>query len=896
MSWKLRVLISALLLTPTVAMGLGLGEIRLNSALNEPLSAEIDLVAATAEEVGALQAQLASADVFQRYGLDRPAYLNSLEFRVGRGQDGRSVLLVRSSSPISEPFVSFLVDVNWTRGRLLREYTVLLDPPVMAAAGDSRAPAAIAAPISMPSAPRSVPAPDAAAAPAADGATTHQVLRGDTLYQIAGSLAGGDRQATQRLMIGVFRANPEAFNGNINQMRAGAILRVPAATEIADIAAADAASEVSRQTAAWRASGGGSASGRLRLVTPQEGAADAGTADAETSGNVKSQIESLERDIVEQRRLLELRNQELAKLQQNLARARATETAAVDQAAADKAAADKAAADQAAADQAAVPPTDETAVAPEDDTTRDEARPAPVKPQPEARPTAKPAVAEKSILDRLTDNWMILLGAAGLLFVLILGFGYVRRRREVDVDVALKGFDLPQSAPIPTETMRLRALGTGEETAEIERPATFEEQDDAGDRVFEARPIARPRAESPRPSAGHEETISAEAALDLDQADPLAEADFHMAYGLYDQAVDLVRMALQHSPDRNDLKLKLAEIHFVAGDTQQFLTVARDLRKSLGPGGDWDRIVIMGRQLAPDELIFAGGVRDAVVDLSLEGGDNRVDIDLLSAPDGDEGIDLDLGQAPVMSDSGDATGENTALEFNLDDVPLSPTSTQKIIKREGPGTVEMPTLELPASDTPTVETPALRLRGNDTVRERVGSQFSGVTADATAEMAIDDLGLDLGDLGNLPDTDDATAIERSAGEEPTQIARRDDSTQLMTLDDDGTAVLPDGGTSATSMLQKLDPAAIDFDLGATMVDTDSAPTARDRMATEQLPQLSELEPVTMSEVGTKLDLARAYMDMGDPDGARNILQEVLAEGSASQKQEARRLIDSLPGA
>ena len=119
MSWKLRVLISAMLLAPTATMGLGLGEIRLNSALNEPLSAEIDLVAATPDEVGALQAQLASPEVFQRYGLDRPAYLNSIEFRVGRGQDGRSVLLVRSREAISEPFLSFLVDVNWSRGRLL---------------------------------------------------------------------------------------------------------------------------------------------------------------------------------------------------------------------------------------------------------------------------------------------------------------------------------------------------------------------------------------------------------------------------------------------------------------------------------------------------------------------------------------------------------------------------------------------------------------------------------------------------------------------------------------------------------------------------------------------------------------------------------------------------------
>jgi pilus assembly protein FimV len=146
MSWKLRVLVSAMLLAPPVALPLGMGEIRLSSALNEPLSAEIDLVAATPEELGALQAQLATREMFQRYGLDRPAYLDSLEFRVGRGKDGRSVLLVRSREAIAEPFVSFLVDVSWPRGRLLREYTVLLDPPVYAPQGNQAAPVAIVAP------------------------------------------------------------------------------------------------------------------------------------------------------------------------------------------------------------------------------------------------------------------------------------------------------------------------------------------------------------------------------------------------------------------------------------------------------------------------------------------------------------------------------------------------------------------------------------------------------------------------------------------------------------------------------------------------------------------------------------------------------------------------------
>ena len=153
MSCKLRVLISAILLTPAAAFGLGLGEIRLGSSLNEPFAAEIDLVAATPEELATLNAQLASTEVFSRYGLDRPAFLGSLEFSVGRGQDGRSVLLVRSRDPISEPFVSFLIDVNWPRGRLLREYTVLLDPPAMLAAGDSPAPASIAAPTTTPQQP-----------------------------------------------------------------------------------------------------------------------------------------------------------------------------------------------------------------------------------------------------------------------------------------------------------------------------------------------------------------------------------------------------------------------------------------------------------------------------------------------------------------------------------------------------------------------------------------------------------------------------------------------------------------------------------------------------------------------------------------------------------------------
>ena len=135
-----RVLLMSALMSPGALYALGLGEIHLNSALNQPFDAEIELVSATQEDLGALRAALASTDAFARYGLDRPAYLADFNFRV-TSNDGRDVLRVTSPRPVTEPFVTLLVEANWPRGRLLREYTVLLDPPVFTpAAAPSPAP------------------------------------------------------------------------------------------------------------------------------------------------------------------------------------------------------------------------------------------------------------------------------------------------------------------------------------------------------------------------------------------------------------------------------------------------------------------------------------------------------------------------------------------------------------------------------------------------------------------------------------------------------------------------------------------------------------------------------------------------------------------------------------
>src|SRR6202167_1074363 len=157
-------LLSPSFLWPSMAWALGLGEIHLNSALNEPMNAEIDLIAATPDELTALRATLASREAFTRYGIDRPPFLSSLTFKVGKSKDGRDVLLVHSTDAIPEPFVTFLVEVNWARGRLMREYTVLLDPPVYTPGETASSAAPVSAPtVAAPPARRTTPAPGATA-------------------------------------------------------------------------------------------------------------------------------------------------------------------------------------------------------------------------------------------------------------------------------------------------------------------------------------------------------------------------------------------------------------------------------------------------------------------------------------------------------------------------------------------------------------------------------------------------------------------------------------------------------------------------------------------------------------------------------------------------------------
>ena len=954
-----RGLVASLLLLPGISLALGLGDVHLNSPLNAPLDAEIELVNATQEDLATLDAKLASKETFARYGLEWPQFMSSITVTRDRSASGAQVLRIRSLETVTEPFLTLLIEATWARGRLVREYTVLLDPPVFApnavAAAPVPAPSVSASEttgqIARPAPEAQPPAPDTQFAPVGGG-DSYEVQRGDSLSAIARRLSASTGARTDQLMVSIFRNNSTAFDGDMNRLHAGAVLRIPSGSEIAAVSPSEARAEISRYAGSW-ASSGSSSSGRLRLVPPSESAASAGsgTDNSAEMAELQGRVRDLEGQLNESKRMLELRNTELADLQAKLA--------ASQQAAAQPAPTPPV--EQPTPTPEPVAPTTPEAAAPEATTTPEAVAPTPEpaatpsETEPEAPAKPKRVVsdetgAEPSLLDSLLGYWQWALGGVAIIALALLLLKSRGKRKTAEFDdrlgrLAEQGGDrLTEPVESLSDTGRMRAPAIAANIPDdilVEESGSHRALQETQDIPLSA------------PTVRTDETISSETAVNLDQGDPLAEADFHMAYGLYDQAADLVRIAIQREPQRRDLKHKLLEVFFVWGNKEQFLTMARELAdtRAGSEAGEWEKIVIMGKQIAPEDPMFAdGGAASAVgVDLNLDaGGAGRVDFDpfdvssRLDVTGGGSAdpVDLDLGSA--LRDP-DATGEGLALP----DRDSGQTTREMTVKMTPAG-----------SEAPTVEQPALRPLDEPTIREKVeGAMRRKLSSDQTAELALDDLGLE---LGSLEQTDSSMGLKPvdapdPRADAPTMVAGLDENSQRLLraaaarqagngTDDSqitehgasGTWFLTDrelGGDvdltkgrsidpnstaamakfempeenydiSSTSRLAAIDRNNLDFPVESTReqpsmgrgVDHDLG-TGNIQMpgsSTEEL-AVPDLEPVTLSEVGTKLDLARAYVDMGDPDGARNILNEVLSEGSASQKQEAQRLLESLPG-
>jgi len=1210
-------LLGPFLLLSYQAWSLGLGDIRLSSALNQPLRAEIELLAATPEELTNLTVQLASQETFRRYDLERPLFLSELQFEIVRsGRADGNVIRVTSQRPITEPFITFLVEASWSRGRLLREYTLLLDPPTFAPPPSTPSTEAVTAPTrtapadsgriqrpapepeaappprpavrppvqsTPPAEPRPEPrAPAAepaapAPAPASEPAPSFEpeaaddsfgqpgfddtpggdvlVVRGDTLWGITQRVRPDSRLTINQTMMAIYEANPEAFDGNINRLRAGVTLRIPSAEDVFRIRRADAYAAVLRQEQEWRGQAPTVATAprpaqppvettpSLTLVPPDEedepDLADTGVGEAEPEPQAEPaaefdaevRIQEIEAILDDPAALIAIPDNELAALRQELADLRGEELPVEEESVED-----------------VVGATGEEQPAEEPEA---EAPPAVVQPPQVSSRPPEPGLVDK-ILGYLNNFW-VWIGGALIVTVGILVWFMRRAANRDDEDVTgvwteLDADELEDSEAASTE--RLKALARDEESivvVETRRPPArptfeepaFEDESDALDfgaatgahesmEMPSAREIEEPTTPSeedeptfePAAASGRhkalDDTFSSETGINLDQGDPVAEADFHMAYGLYDQAADLISGALEGEPDRQDLLAKLCEIYFVWGNRDGFIDAAMRLKTASGGSSDpeWDKIVIMGQQIAADHELFSGVSAEGVtkaVDLSFDGGmgdagDLDIDfagggdagsdiIDLgseeddevidLSAEDDDEVIDLsaedddvvDLGadhRGQGKEISTDETGQvlippdrGTGIDFSFDDdEPAVEASATREMPSSG-GTTRTPTIEQQFDLEATGELPS--------VSGRDKPEFP--STDATAEIDLDDLGLDLDSLEetaladdlddlSLGDADDDTSRTAQLDEEDLEpTARREgvdedevaaatgrhvaidlddddtaatslqealdveeslvatgelpgmdeeddddattgvrraladgDATQLASLDDEDdlgvdtslldatgqTQILSDDfavdtatdigesdatmlsttiedkrgplGDDAATLLAPMDDDG-DFDFaktealpkdvfspdlstddtgrmpglaGSTDMDLDlddltaalrvsevgdTVNQMRDDATVEQ-PRLrsgrsgddasathslapeelsSDLHDArTMTEVGTKLDLARAYVDMGDPAGARSILEEVLDEGDAGQRQQAQRLLDSLP--
>jgi pilus assembly protein FimV len=276
------------MILPCASWPLGLGEIAVHTSLNQPLRAEIQMLSIPPEEVEDVRVTLATQEAFDRVGINRPYVLTQLEFKPTIKGEGQPIISVTTKQPVREPFLNFLMEVEWPRGRLLREYTVLLDPPVLM---DRQRSVAMQAPVVGSSAEKSVKPPsnkdperstpvetrrtegvvEASQAErlgatsltqekpvespslAPSKASTYRIRRGDTLGEISQKFRPDDSLTLPQMMIAMLQANPDAFiRGNINNLMAGVIVRIPERSEIESINLQQAYTEVARQASLWR--------------------------------------------------------------------------------------------------------------------------------------------------------------------------------------------------------------------------------------------------------------------------------------------------------------------------------------------------------------------------------------------------------------------------------------------------------------------------------------------------------------------------------------------------------------------------------------------------------------------------------------------------------------------
>ena len=930
-------------LSSGMAHALGLGEVTLQSALNQPLVAEIELLEVRDLASNEVLPNLASPEEFIKAGVDRQYFLTDLKFTSILKPNGKSVIRVTSNKSVREPYLNFLVEVLWPNGRLLREYTLLLDPPLYSPQTAAAAAPAAVAPRQQTTAQVSRPAAAPTAAPAArPTATTAGALQGsqykttanDTLWEIAERVRGGN--SVHQAMLAIQDLNPDAFiGGNINRLKRGQVLRLPEQQQIGGRSRAEAIAQVAEQNAAWREgrsvaratrqldatkrSVAGAAPAQvktqdsLKLVSADTGKAtsgsDKGAADSKAltdklavtqesldstrreNDELKGRMGDLQGQLDKLQRLIQLKDDQLAKLQADLA---ASKQAPVQAAAVEASVAEPAKAEPVQPIEPAPVVTPPVAEAPDYNYSEEPAVTADAAPLAEVQPVVaepavavepqQPPVAEKpavsqvqdttapvveeqpqaNMIDDLLANPMLLgIAGGGGLLVLLIGLMMLSRRN------AVKEAELQ-------EALAAESNASGFD-ADMQFPAdsfdSYEDDLDGGE------------ADAP----ASEERVTAQT------GDALGEADIYIAYGRFNQAADLLHNAINNEPQRSDLRLKLMEVYAELGDREGFARQESELHE------------IGGAALEVEQLKakYPAMAAVAVVDMASAAAADD-DLDSFSLDD------LTLGEPsqPVA----ETDGLDDAFDLSLDELEVELDHDQHAT----------------AADTSLADIDTLDLE-SDLDLNALAKVEAGQADELSFDLSLDDASDDSFELG-----DELTDFSLSLDDEskPT-VAEEDEDEFLLSLDDEAPTSVPASDDladvsldlpgaaaesefdfsadfdlslgdevvaepTADSFAAQLDEVTEELDQLANNLDQPPAVSEPDDVVSVDTPQAVEMESDDdfdflsgTDETATKLDLARAYIDMGDTEGARDILDEVIAEGNEDQQQEARELVTNL---
>lgn len=823
-------------LSSGMAQALQLGEMTLKSKLNQPLSVEIELLDVGGLTAAEITPSLASSQAFVDAGVDRQAFLNDLTFTPVINPNGRSVVRVTSSKPLPDSYVRFLLQVQWPNGRLMRDYSVLLDPSKF----EQPAPKA------------AVPAPRLSAptgtVPAASKSAQHTTTSRDTLWEIAEKNRNGG--SVQQTMLAIQALNPDAFiDGNINRLKTGQVLRLPDATQSTALPQPQAIAEVTAQNAAWR-------QGRRAATNPAAGKqqldatkrAQAGNAPATTNAKdnlslvsadaakkgakgkagdgqalsdklamtqeqldttrrdneeLKSRAADLQSQLDKLQKLIQLKNDQLAKLQ---AEKGEPATAALPA--------------QLAADPAVAPATP--------------AEPAPA-PEP-AKPAATPASTEGKFNELLTNPVVLSVigGIAGLVLLLLLLL-YMRHRnarREEEKHLRMARALAEESEFSPNIDHDLPSDSF--EGLEVPAPSVKLAPAPAPAPVVE--PVAVPTVASVLAPL-------AVAVAASNSSDALAQAQSHIDRGHLNQAADVLEQAIKQEPKRSDLRLKLMEVYGLQNDKDGFVTQERQLVAN----GENHAQVEQLKSRFPAMAVLAAGVSAAVAAAAL---DAQYVKDLLEDKPASEAdalaadFDLSLDDLEAVSPAVIAQDQQTfeSLLQQQTDAKASPDDLSDFdldLQLDPPSSQAdddfLSGLEDQMKDVPAVEPPTL------------------------APAALDDFDLPEDFDLSLADEPDAPAAAK-----PDAFASE----------------LDDVNAELDRLSQSLEHPPIEPSF-----------TAEDAALGDDEPEFDFLSGT--DEVATKLDLAQAYIDMGDTDGARDILSEVLTEGDDGQRSEAKEMLSRL---